>query len=129
MGTSVFIAKIMGPYFLLIALSIVVNRGFFQQLMEDYCKSHILILFGGMLAFVFGLVVVQVHNIWVSGWPVLITILGWSSIVKGMWLILFPNSLSGLMQLYIRNRHLLMVNASIAFILGAILSICGYFCA
>ena len=127
METSIFIAKIMGPYFLLIGLSIMMNRVFFQDLMQDFSKNHILILFSGMLAFVFGLVVVQLHNVWVAGWPVLITIIGWSSIIKGAWLILFPNSLNSLMQLYIRKRHLLIVNAALAFTLGAILSICGYF--
>ena len=38
----------------------------------------------GTLFFVAGLAIVRVHNLWVRGWPVLITITGWFFLVLGL---------------------------------------------
>lgn len=37
----------------------------------------------GVLLFVAGLAIVRAHNIWVRGWPVLITATGWSFLILG----------------------------------------------
>ena len=39
MGTSIFIAKILGPFLLVAALGIISNQKFYQKVMEDYSKN------------------------------------------------------------------------------------------
>ncbi len=38
----------------------------------------------GTLFFVAGLAIVRAHNLWVRGWPVLITVTGWFFLVLGL---------------------------------------------
>ena len=127
MGTSLFIVKILGPCFLVVALGIMFNREFYQKVMEDFCKNSALMFFGGMFPLVIGLVIVLSHNVWVSSWPVIITIYGWAGILKGIWLLVFPNSAAKFTQAYSKNKTLLLVHSVVILLLGAALTIFGYF--
>ena len=127
MDTSLFIVKILGPCFLVVALGIMLNRGFFQKVMEDFCKNSALMFFGGMFALVVGLVVVLNHNVWVRGWPVVITIYGWGGILKGIWMLVFPNSAAKFTQAYSKNKTFLLAHSVAILVLGAALTIFGYF--
>ena len=44
----------------------------------------------GYLSLLMGLVTVILHNVWIAGWEVAITILGWSTVIKGILKIGFP---------------------------------------
>ena len=127
METSLFIAKILGLCFLIVAVGIMCNRTFYQRVMEDYCKNTFLILFGGMLALIIGLIIVLTHNVWVARWPVIITIYGWGGVIKGVWLIVFPNTVYGFMQAFIRNKILVSVHSVLVIALGTFLTYFGYF--
>jgi hypothetical protein len=50
----------------------------------------------GYAAFVPGLAIVYFHNRWTGGWPVLITVMGWLSLVVGFLRIVFPTQLAAL---------------------------------
>jgi hypothetical protein len=127
METSVFIAKVLGPYFLIVGIGMLVNRQYFQKVLEDYFKNAALVFFTGMAPLAFGLVIAILHNTWVANWTVLITIFGWGGIIKGVWILLFPDSVSRLMQAYIKNKSLLMGHSVLAVVLGLFLSYMGYF--
>lgn len=103
------------------------NREFYQKVMEDYCKNAALVFFGGLFSLLIGFLIVLSHNLWVANWTVIITIFGWGGIIKGIWLIVFPNTVSKFMQAYQRNETLLLVHSVAALVFGAALAIFGYF--
>jgi len=127
METSVFIAKIFGLCYLIIGTGFLFNRKAFQRVMEDFCKNAAVVFYGGLLALVMGVVIILTHNIWVANWTVMITIIGWAGFIKGIWIIVFPNSVSEFMQAYQKNKNLLIVNPIIMLILGAVLTFFGFF--
>ncbi|MCK4818514.1 hypothetical protein KA005_22280, partial [bacterium] len=111
METSVFIARIFGLCYLIIGTGFVFNRKAFQQVMEDFCKNAALVFYGGILALVVGVVIILTHNVWVADWTVIITIIGWLGLIKGIWIIVFPNTVSKFMQAYLKNENLLLVHS------------------
>jgi len=127
MDVSIFIAKIIGPLFLVVAVGIMLNRAFYQRVMEDYSKNAAVIFFTGVAPLVFGIAIVILHNVWAANWPVIITIFGWGGIIKGTWLIVFPNTVARFMKVYEQNKTLLVVHLVIAIFFGAILTVFGYF--
>jgi hypothetical protein len=127
MDTSVFIAKILGPCFLVVAVGIMRNRDFYQKVMEDYCKNASLVFFGGVLALVIGLVVVLNHIVWEMSWRVMITIYGWGGIIKGIWLVVFPNTVPRFIQAYAKNKALLLAHSVLVLIFGVVFTVFGYF--
>jgi hypothetical protein len=80
----------------------------------------------GMLAFLAGLAIVNTHNLWVSDWRVIITILGWLAIVRGALSLLFPNKMYGIGEAILASRSATMIGAVIIIVLGGILSWMGY---
>ena len=126
MTTSVFIAKILGPCCLIIGVGMLLNREYYEKMMEDFCKNTSMIFLGGMAALLIGLVIVLKHNIWVAGWPVIITIYGWGGIIKGIWLTVFPSSVAGYMNIYQKYKSLIVIHSAFVIGLGIVLSVLGY---
>ena len=129
MQASIFIAKVLGPCYFIVGIGMLLNRRYFQKVLEDYFKNAALVFFTGMAPLVFGLVIVILHNTWVANWTVLITIFGWAGIIKGVWLMLFPGSMAKMIEAYIKNPSLLMAHSVLAVVLGLFLSYMGYFVA
>ena len=126
MELSLFIAQVLGPIFIVVGAGMLLNRGFFQQVMEDYTKNSALVFFTGMFPLAFGIVIVLLHNVWAASWVVLITIFGWCGIIKGVWLVLFPKSVHGFLKAYLGKPALLTAHSIVAIALGAFLVVMGY---
>jgi hypothetical protein len=127
MAITVFIGKILGPCFLIVGIGIMFNRKFYKKVMEDFCKNPALIFFGGLFTIFIGFIIVISHNVWIIGWPVIITIYGWGGIVKGIWLIVFPESILKFMKTYQENEVLLTARPIVIIVLGSILTVFSYF--
>jgi hypothetical protein len=127
MGTSIFLAKILGPYCLIMAGGALLNRGFYQKIVDDFLKNAALVYLGGVFALLFGLFIVAVHNIWDSNWPVVITLIGWLSILKGARIILFPNSLAAMVEFHKTNPKILAIRLFSVLAIGLSLTYFGYF--
>jgi len=127
METSVFIARIFGLCYLIIGAGFVFNRKSLHRIMEDFCKNAALVFYGGLLALVIGVVIILTHNVWVANWTVMITIIGWLALIKGIWMIFFPNTVYKFMQIYQKNENMLTLHSIVALILGAVLTFFGFF--
>jgi len=127
METTVFIAKVFGIFYLVVAAGILFNRQFYRSFMEDFCKNTALIFLSGMFALLAGIVIVLLHNVWKADWAVIITVIGWLALVKGIWIIVLPGTVTGFIQVYQKNENLLMFHGIIALIFGVILTFLGFF--
>jgi len=127
MTVAIFVSKILGPIFIIVAISMMSNKGFIQKIMEDFSKNSALQYLAGVTSLVFGLVIIIMHNEWVSNWTVIITIFGWMGIFKGAWLIVFPNTLGKFTEAYVKNTTLIKIHSVLALILGVFLTYLGYF--
>lgn len=127
MGNTLFFAKLLGPYFVIVAVGVLFNLKTYQKVMEDFCKNSALIYLGGVFALFFGLIVVLFHNLWVASWAVIITIFGWAGIVKGAWLIIFPRAAARFSQAYKTKTVPLVIHLIIILGIGIYLTAMGYF--
>ena len=127
METSIFIARIFGLCYLIIGAGFIFNRKAFQQVMEDFCKNTAMVFLAGIFSLVIGVVIILTHNSWVANWTVMITIIGWLGFIKGIWIIVFPNTVSKFMQAYQKNESLIIVQSIGAFIFGIVLTFFGFF--
>jgi hypothetical protein len=127
MENSIFLAKLLGPYCIIVSAGILFNLRIYQKLIEDFFKNSAILYMGGILALFFGLLIVLFHNVWEASWTVIITIFGWIGIIKGIWLIVFPAWVGKFTEVYQKKTALLRVNLVIVFAIGAVLTIFGYF--
>lgn len=102
---------------------VLLNLGAMPAMVEDLTKFPMLIVLAGYAAFVPGLAIVHFHNRWVAGWPVLITVFGWLSVVIGFARIVFPRHLVGLMHTVGPALHVVLPVVGAVFLLaGAVLT-------
>lgn len=95
---SMFLAKVIGVFLFLISLAMLVHQQRHKKLMNDFLGNHSLLNFSGVVGILLGLLILGCHNVWVSDWPVLITLIGWLTLLQGVWRIFFPESFSKSMK-------------------------------
>jgi hypothetical protein len=82
MTNSQRLAGLLGPVLIALSVSEAVNL---RLLMAQMGPSAIHVVYlNGTLLFVAGLCIVRVHNYWTTGWPVLVTLTGWTSTLFGL---------------------------------------------
>jgi hypothetical protein len=90
-GTTIFLGKLLGLYLVAISLGMIANRWRTMAAFDDMARSGPWMLFSGMAATAGGLAIVVGHQIWTGGaLPVLVTLTGWSALLKGLTLLLVP---------------------------------------
>jgi len=96
MELSILIARIVSVVYLSAALGGFFSRDFYRRVLDDMYKNAALTFLMGFAALVFGFLIVHYHNIWPGNWTVLITIMGWLALLRGIILIAFPRLLQRL---------------------------------
>lgn len=86
---SIFLAKFWGWYFIIFFLILSMNPKRIQQIFNDL-KDQKFVIIASFLAIIIGLVNILFHNIWVGDWRILITLIGWMSLIEGLFLFIFP---------------------------------------
>ena len=82
MELSVFLAKVLGLYLVIVAPAALLNRRHFPRLIKEFSDSLAMVVLSGFVALVLGLLLVVSHNVWTTDWRVIITLLGWLTLIK-----------------------------------------------
>lgn len=127
MELSILLARVLGPFFVVVGIGVLLNLKRYQQLVMDFFENAALLYMGGIMAFALGIVIVLFHNVWTLNWGIIITVLGWISLVKGVVLIVCPGLLEKIAKVCHKNAAILAVDAVIFLALGGFLSYMGYF--
>jgi hypothetical protein len=90
MELSILISKIIAVIYLSASLGRFFSRDYYRRLSDDMYKNAALTYVMGFMAVIIGLLIVHYHNLWRRDWSVLITILGWLALIKGVLIIVFP---------------------------------------
>jgi len=98
MCISMFYAQVIGLWLFLVGLAMLVHHARFKKISHEFLTNSSLITFSGMVGLAIGLLIVISHNIWVSTWPVVVTIIGWLFIIQGILRIFFPEHFSKMMK-------------------------------
>lgn len=124
---TIFLSKLLGLYCVLVGLAMFAHRTATIETMKAFVQDAPMLYLAGIIALGIGLAMVLGHNVWSGGvLPVVVTLIGWLSLVKGLF-ILFLSSVAA--QGLILGEHYAIcfyVNAGITLILGAYLTYGGF---
>ena len=104
MELSILVARILALTYIAAGIAALSGKINFNKIVEDFEKSQGLTFLAGFITLIIGMLLVQYHNIWVKNWTVLITIIGWMSLLKGIMLIAFPRFISSFKGWYKNTR-------------------------
>jgi len=119
------LAVLMGSALVLVGIT-VFNKPYFNAVMTDLANSKGLLWLTGLITFVMGTVIVALHNVWSADWRVIVTVLGWLTVIKGAVIVLVPSSMLLLYRRFLSD-HLLTYSGAYAVVLGGVLLFLGLF--
>lgn len=122
MGLSLFLAKLLGFYFLIVAALWLWRRKEVESLIKGFIASDTLVGFSGFLNLLAGIAIVVAHSIW-TGWPIVITLIGYLAILQGIIRIGFPAIVKKKGECMMQHHY---VPLTILIVLGIFFLICGF---
>ena len=114
MDISIFFARLWGSYFIIFGLLFIITRQLGKTI--EMTDDKAFVISTGYITLLMGLVTVILHNIWVADWRVVITFLGWSTLIKGIMKIGFPEQIRNQAQRFKKKQFF---SAFFLIILGA----------
>lgn len=127
MSTSKTIAALLGPTLVASAAMVLINHDAMPSLIEGMAQSPMLVVLAGYAAFVPGLAIVYFHNRWTGGWPVVVTLMGWLSLVIGLIRMIFPMQITAVASKLAPTSSSALIAIGLVFLLiGSFLSFKAY---
>lgn len=129
MSATIFLARAWGLYLTIISLALLWNRKSIRLLLKIY-ESEKGVFLSGVASLMIGIFTVSAHNIWTADWRLVITLLGWFALSKGIVRMFFSGWIvenAGRWVKIIKNRSLVSLLLLIVLVLGVYLSYMGFF--
>lgn len=93
MKTSRFIARTLGLFGLIFCFAFLASGGsLLERLITAMCDPGILLM-SACMTLTIGIAIVVGHNVWDGTWRVVITVIGYLSLLKGFILLAWPDSI------------------------------------
>ena len=90
MELSIYLAKFIGIYLLVVAADMLLRRHEIRGAIKDFASSKGLLVFSGSISLLMGLAIVIAHPVYEQSLQGLITLLGYLLILRGVWRMAFP---------------------------------------
>ena len=100
MNISIFLARIFGLYLAIISIAMLIDWKGFLRRIERYVENPGLMLFGSIMTLLLGLLLINIHNVWVWDWRVVITLLCWITFIKGLVHLFIPTFPAKVISIY-----------------------------
>ena len=122
--TQIF--QIFSLVYLAVGIGILINPDFYKKLFESFIEDTTALYFGGIAALVIGYLIVAFHNTWTKDFSVIITIIGWIALIKGLLIIIRPKIMIALTKAMMSKGNFLKIEAIAIIIVGLALSYLGF---
>ena len=127
MQTSIFLAKLLGPIWLVLGIALATHRATYAAMAVEWVESRPLVYLAGVVALAIGLALVLTHNVWVADWRVIITLFGWMATLAGVVRLMFPMGVERAGRTMLKTETPILITGIVWMALGAVLCIVGYF--
>ena len=119
-------ARVIGPYFLVVPITAAVRAPQMQTLLSDFESSSVWAWFAGAITLLLGLVVVALHPYWTDPPAVIISVLGWLMVLRGVLLLAFPAALMSAANAVIGTGAMWRIAYLALAVLGLYLTVAGW---
>jgi len=126
METSVLIAKMLAIAYLSFGVGLLFNTSFYKKGIEELLDNAGYMILGGLYAIIGGLLIIEFHNIWVKNWTVVITLIGWIALAKGILILSFPKAMVFFKPMF-QYDNLYKYLAPLVLLFGLVFAYFGFF--
>ncbi|MFA5947613.1 MAG: hypothetical protein WC806_01395 [Candidatus Gracilibacteria bacterium] len=127
LNTARLFGAIIGPMYLILGLSVLFYAGAWLKIIQRWRKDHYQILPIAIFGLIGGLIMVNLFNVWAWNIWLIITLTGWSMILKSVYYLLGPNDLIVATLKLAENKVMICLGGLISIALGAVLIYYSFF--
>ena len=120
------IFQVFSLVYIAVGIGILINPDFYKKLYEDFIERTSVMYLGGLIALVVGYLIVAFHNTWTKDLSIIITIVGWLALAKGISIFIRPNLMIALIKALMKNKSFLKIEAIIVIIIGLLFAFLGF---
>lgn len=124
MGVTIFLAKFIGLYFLIVAVLMIFRRKQFELMAKEFVSSKSALAISAAMNLALGLVILIEHQMWQYPVGIVITILGYLMLIKGIMRYAFPNVVKKMALKAVDTQFLLCIIVLVG--LGIYLTYSGF---
>ncbi|HXY32619.1 MAG TPA: hypothetical protein VEI07_00240 [Planctomycetaceae bacterium] len=126
MTASIFLARLLGPMYLVLSVALFLKPQMFRTVLRDFTASPALMYLGGFFGLLGGMALILVHNVWSLDWRIVITLLGWIALVRALIAIFRSEWILKAGSVILEHRSIFLAAAVLNLLIGLILSFYGY---
>lgn len=128
MIASIFLARVLGLYLIIVSLAVLFRFKYFQTAYDELVVNKANVLFGAVLSLIVGILIVVAHSIFMWDWRLLITLMGYLTLIKGIMLLFFPEYAIKFKRSMMSNRSLYFILIVIFLLIGLVFAYRGFVC-
>lgn len=122
------IFQVFSLVYLAIGIGMLVNPAFYKKLIDEFCESPAVMYIGGVFALLIGYLILALRGCSVcsaSGFAVIIPIIGWLALIKGILVLVRPQMMIALTKAVLKEGTFKIMIAWVIF-LGLLFSFFGF---
>ena len=123
--TDAQIFQFLGITFFAIGIGMQTNPKFIRNIVKDFQNSATSIFYGGLACLAIGFPLIALHDVWNLNTSLIITIMGWLALIKGLMLLMFPTFTMNTYKKVLIKENKFFVNFFVL-ALGLVLLYLGY---
>jgi len=124
---SLFLATVIGWYLVITSVLLLFRHDTLKLAMADILSQRGLFMIVAIMTLILGLLLVVSHNIWVVGWPVVITLFAWLVLLSGLFRLFLPDTAMRVGQGFLRHPIKMKIVGVVFLIIGLFLLYMVYF--
>jgi len=125
MDVTLFLAQFFGLFLIVEGLMLLIKRKDVPAMIVSLTSNVAVFPVLGLLTFAAGLLIVLSHNVWEGSTAILISLIGWIILLKGLAYVFVPNTLVRMSRMWSKQSVLVIIGV-VALIIGLYLAYQGF---
>jgi hypothetical protein len=126
MAISLFLAKALGLYMVIVGVAMFVNQKLYKVWFDEASRNPAFMFINGLLALIIGILLVVSHNVWHFDWRLVITVMAWMALLKGIFITAFPQPALKFYGKFAKKKAHAKISYVVTFLLGVYLCYWGF---
>lgn len=118
---TVYLATVIGWYLIIMSLFLLFQYEHAKSIMVEVLAQRSVLFLAAILTVLMGLLMVASHNLWVMGWPVVVTVFSWMVLIGGLVRLFFLDHVIKLGKQILKNPIKIKSVAIVYLLLGLFL--------
>jgi hypothetical protein len=118
---TMYLATVVGWVMVIFSIFVLLRHEHMKSIMEDVIAHPGLFFVFALMTLILGLLMVTSHNLWVMGWPVVITLISWLVLISGLIRLVCAETAMKLGKSFIKHPIRMQITGTIVLIIGLFL--------